>query len=171
MLSVIGAGLLICGTSAWGFSAVLRLKKRTQILAALISALELLESELTFKLAALPELMETLSKTAPPAVRGLFVRCAAQMPRLGNCSFRRIWNECISNSPELLLKEDERECLEELGTVLGRYELSQQRRVLHYTRSRLYTFLDRAENERSRQSRLYGTLGVASGVMAVLILI
>jgi len=171
MLSVIGAGLIICGTTAWGFSAVVRLRRRTKVLSGLIAALELMESELSFKLAALPELMATLSTAAAPEVRGLFVRCAARTDTIGSCSFRRMWRESLENSPELLLRVEEYECLSELGGVLGRYDLSQQQRALHYAKARLSTFLSRAEEERTRQSRFYGTLGIASGIMAVLILI
>lgn len=171
MLSVIGAGFIICGTAAWGLMAVARLKSRAKILSAFIASLELMASELSFRLTVLPELVGALAEKSRSPVSSFYSRCLEEMPSLGQRSFRMIWCGSLDGSPELLLREDEQAALEELGAVLGRFDLNQQQRAIHYCKARLSSFLSRAEAERDKQSRLYGTLGIASGVMAVLILL
>ncbi len=131
MLSVIGAGLIICGTAAgtYGGSQTRQPGENTVGIYRLFGA-DGVGAFLQADGAA--ELVGALAEKSRPPVCGFYRRCLEEMPSLGQRSFRKIWCDSLGSCRELLLREDEQDALEELGAVLGRFDLKQQQRAIHY---------------------------------------
>ncbi len=164
--------MILGGSAAAGIFAAYRLKYRCRVLSALLRSLEYMEAEITSRLTPLPEIISVLSKEAQPPLGDFFKKMLGRYNALqGESPFSAIWAHSLDLSPELELRPEEMRLLKELGGVLGRYEAEQQIKLIGYTRQRLGTMLDGAEKERERQSRMYGILGVAGGIAAVIILI
>ncbi len=72
---------------------------------------------------------------------------------------------------DLPLAEEERKNLEELGRMLGRYDLEGQLRSIQNAKAGLKRCLDHAVRERDRLGRVFGVLGVSSGAVLVLLLL
>ena len=170
MIRTMGAVLVIAATGLVGLRGVIRLRRRVQVLEGLIVALQMMESEICSCLTPMREVLEKLSKEAPPPVRKLYSNAVEGMAELGRCSFFAIWREAVERSRELPLTREEAETLTELGLCLGRYDVREQAEAIGRVRRRLEIYLKRAEDERTRDSKTHAFFGVASGVFAVMIL-
>lgn len=169
MLRLIGAALVTLGFAAVGWQAAARLRERAAAISSLLGALELLESEIRYRLTPVPELMKLLAQRAAPPARALFEACRDRLAERREEGFDAVWAESLSALP--LLRRPERETLLELGAVLGRYDVEGQERAIAYARRRLERFLRQAEEEQRSRGRVYGALGVAAGLCAVIILL
>lgn len=170
MIRWLGAILVAGATTAAGLAAVQRLGARVRLLAAFLTALDIMLAELTFNLTPLPELMQLLSRRAAAPVRPFFAHCARLLQRLGEESFLALWQKTV-NDMGAEWRAGERDALMDLGAVLGRYDTKGQARALTLAKTRMEALLTRAEGERLRQGRVFGALGAASGLAIVIILI
>lgn len=171
MLKMIGAFLIVAGTTAWGACSVLRMRGRVKALNSLIWSLELMREEICTNLTPMPELLELMAKSAPKPASELFRRASGSLCELGRKSFREIWQAAVEETPSLLLEPEEREILTELGGGLGKYDFESQGRVIRSAVRKLEAKAEKAEKERAANSRLHAFLGVAAGMFAVVVLI
>ena len=162
---------MIFGASAWGAFGVLKLSGRVRAFSAICSALGEIRGEICCKMTPLPEMLERLSKTASFPADALFRRASKKLPKLGRATFGEIWREAVEESPELLLRGDEKTALSALGSTLGHYDAQVQEREIDYLSRRFEAFLREADEEKKRDSKMYAALGVASGVFCVIILL
>ena len=172
MITLIGAVLLIGGTAAYGIRGVLRLRERSRCLAAIAHVINVMQSEICDRLTPMPELLSQLSEEAEYPVNLLFKNAEEKMSAaLGGVSFAIIWKQAVCATPELMLKEQERTTLCELGLSLGRYNIEEQKSALEYAHRRMEDFVRKADNERDTNSKVHAFLGVAAGIFAAVILI
>lgn len=170
MLRLLGALLLAGGVGALGFSAAAQLGRRCRALRALLGALELIERELSFRLAPMPELLVRLERAAAPPADRLFAYCRDGLGDLDRVPLAQRWREGLRD-PALLLNEEERALLDELGEVLGRYDGEGQLEAIARTRAQLAPCADRAREEREKLGRMYRVLGVTAGAFLVILLL
>ncbi len=166
----VGAILVAGGAAAAGLTAIQRLGSHVRLLSALVNALEVMQSEIYFNLVALPELIGQLARRAAPPARPFFAHASKQMKLLGEESFQTLWHKALSETGAEW-RTAEKDVLMDLGGLLGRYDSEAQSRAISYAKERMSELLAKAEDERARQSRIYGTLGVACGLAIVIILI
>jgi stage III sporulation protein AB len=171
VIRIIGVVLIMTSTAAMGFAGVRRLKNRVVSLDAIITSLDVMESEICSRLAPMREVLEQLSSEAPEPARRLYANALKEMERLGRCSFYTIWRDSVDKTRELMLNDDEKGTLEELGLCLGRYDVKEQSESIRRVRRKMERFLDRAEEQRRRDSKLHAFFGVVSGIFAVIILL
>ncbi|NLB29250.1 MAG: hypothetical protein GX823_03355, partial [Clostridiales bacterium] len=163
--------LVICGTSAWGISGVMRLKKRCRILAALTGAVGAIRSEITTRLTPVPELISRMALETAEPVKSFFKNVESRLGDIGVLTLYDIWDEALRGTPELSLLGDELDALKEVPRALGRYDLEEQRLALGRTERQLEQFLQRAREISGRDSKIKGFIGIAAGIFIVLILI
>ena len=127
-----------------------------------------MESEIRFRLTPIPELMEFLAqKTGEPAA-SFFRTCRREWEKREEESFSRIWQKGLET---LLPAAPEREVLDQLGEILGRYDVEGQRQAIGYVRRRLEGLLRQAEEERKTRGRAYFASGFAVGLCLAVILL
>lgn len=171
MLNLIGAILVIGATATFGIASLWRMGARVRVLSALLATLETMKSEICDRMIPLPELVEKLSEEAPLPVDLFFCKLRQAMAEIGVRSFYFLWKATILASPELELREPEREALIALGQSLGRYDADEQRDAFAYTQRRLEGCLRHAEEERAKQGKVHAALGITVGVFVVIILL
>jgi stage III sporulation protein AB len=171
MIRLLGAVLITAGTAAWGIMGVLRLRRRVNSLSAIISALTAMKSEICDRLTPMPELLRQLEHEATYPASVLFANAAEKVPSLGSKPFSVLWRQAVLNTPELLLMPTEELVLTELGMVLGRYDVAEQRAAMTYAERRMEEFRSRAITDRDKNSKVRAFLGVAAGIFAVVILL
>ena len=171
MLKAIGAVLVICGTSAWGISGVIKLRRRCGILAELIGAIGTIRGEITTRLTPVPELISHLARETGGAVGLFFKNVEAKLGALGEQTLYDIWSTALENTPELLLQGDELNALREVPRALGRYELEEQRLALLRVETLFEQFRLRAAEKRTSDAKVKGVAGFCAGVFIVLLLI
>ena len=166
MLKVLGVLLVWSGCVLWGLRAAAVLHHRRKILDDISQGLELLERELTLSRAALPELLKRASHRTTKQGERLFVDCIIELEK-GN-SFTYSWDAALENSG---LTQQDRELLDDLSALMGRYEADGQVQAL----SRLRGVLDRHTALISEQAKsigkVYSVLGVTAGGFISLMLV
>lgn len=165
-----GALMIMVGMVGLAWRQVGRLGERVELLRSLQGALSYLEEELTFRCTPLPRLLDHLAHSRTGAVGRFFRAVLAAMEGEDPQPLRQSWPRLVKeNLP--LLKEEERQTLEELGEVLGQYDARTQSEALRLAGQRLAgTYLE-AQTERRRLGKVYLALGVAGGMVTVLVLI
>ena len=171
MIRFLGAILITAGAGAWGVLSVLRLRRRAAVLHALAGALELMKREIYDRLTPMPELMRMLSDDTPAPAGLFFGRVHEKMQSLGRRPFSALWNAALEESPELMLRQEERGVLRELGLFLGRYDAGEQKSALTRVQRRLEEYARRADLERDAKARVHVFLGVAAGVFVSVLLL
>lgn len=171
MIQLIGAVLITAGAAAWGVLEVFRLRSHAKSLNTIVSALGVMRSEICDRLTPMPALLHQLSDEATYPASQLFKNAGELTPALGSRSFSSIWSQAVMNTPELLLTPQEELVLKELGMSLGKYDTGEQRHAILYTERRIEELYRKAEADRERNSKVYGFLGVAAGLFAVVILL
>ena len=170
MLRLLGAVLLTGGAGALGFGAAARLNRHVRTLRLLTEALERMERELSFRLTSIPELFTLLAGHLAPPVGPFFARCRDSLCRLGDERLEDLWRSALADS-DLDLEGEERQVLETLGGILGRYDGEGQTQALALARAQLEQCLEAAVAERARMGKVYGVLGLAAGAFLVIVLL
>lgn len=163
--------MVAAASLAVGMSGAIKLRHRVRSFSALISALEIMKSEICDRLTPMPELLERLASESDSPADIFFRKCISKMSELGICSFSSIWKSAVHQTPELGLRGMELSVLTDLGSVLGRYDSEEQKSALTYAIRRLEVFLHKAEGEYSTQGKVKAVLGLAAGLMLVIILV
>lgn len=168
-LKWIGAVLILVGCGGFGFSVASSTKRETHMLQDLLNALRMMESELQYKLTPLPELCRQAGKCSAGSVQEVFLNLAREldwqlMPDVGSCMA-----EAIEKSHTL--PKSVRKLFSQLGTCLGRFDLSGQLNQLEYVRTACEKELSAFASNQEIRLRNYRTLGLCTGAaLAVLFL-
>ena len=99
-----------------------------------------------------------------------FHTCRRELLTLGGNPFSRLWDKALRETP-LRLDEGDRAVLKQVGGVLGRYDSDSQTVVLGQAVQRLSQQQREAEERQGRLGRVYGTLGVTSGLLLAIVLL
>lgn len=169
-MRALGALMVMTGMVGLAWRQVGRLGERVELLRSLQGALSYLEEELTFRCTPMPKLLAHLAHSRTGAVGGFFRAVLASMERKNAPSLRQSWSRLVKEDLPLL-KEEERQTLEELGEVLGQYDAQTQAQALRMAGQRLAGAYLEAQAERQRLGKVYLALGVAGGMVTVLVLI
>lgn len=167
----IGAGLIMFGAAAYGAGLARGIRRRARELAALDSALHVLETEITFGYVPLPDACAQVGRSVSGYVGELFIKAGKRFGQAARPPVDKVWSELVHHwgSGSYLLAE-ELEIVAALGTTLGRSDTEDQARHLRLARERLSVTRQHLEANIDQQCRLRVYLGVGSGaVLAVLL--
>ena len=170
MLKLLGAVFLLVGGGGLGLGAIRKLEGRVTALRALVEALELMERELGFRLTPMRELLEGTARRVGEPVAGFLAACARGLDELGERPLSELWAEEAGERLTALRPRD-LEAVLSMGAVLGRYDAEGQRGAIAASREELAGFLAAAAEERRKQGRVYGALGLTAGAFLVILLI
>ena len=171
LFKIIGALLIIGGACTVGISADIRLRRRIECLNAWVSALSIINAEVTCRLSTLPEIMRLLSKRGD-ILSTFFSSCADGLSAYDRETFIYIWTRALRASVSItgLLPQDV-EILSQVGMTLGRYDSEQQSSELISAQGRLLLAAGEAVREREKKGKIYKALGLTGGIGIVLIFI
>lgn len=162
--------MLVIGCGLIGVNANLLLRRRIAVLSALLSALEVMESEIGYRLAPIPEVLKVAGDAGGGRVKEFFQLCVLQMEIRGPHNFSEIWREALITELSEL-PDNQRQVLLDLSDSLGRYSAEDQVSAIAYSQRRIENFIHQAEAESTKKGRIYITLGLSLGMTIVMILI
>lgn len=170
MTRLLGAVLVIAGCGGLGLAGAARLDGRVRDLGELAAGLDALQRELGWRLAPLPQALDTAARAVHEPAAGFFAQCARQAGQPDGQPFQQVWHDGLSAAPLRLAAED-RALLERLGPVLGRYDGDSQRLALEDAAAGLRSLQGEAADDRRRLGRVYGVLGVTAGLFLAILLV
>ena len=145
-------------------------KRETACLASICAMLEQLGGLLGSEAAPMPELIGALILRSDGCAAAFLQTLAESMDRLGERSFHELWENALDAAP-IALDPEAGQALEELGSVLGRYELETQLRAVEACRAALCRRLDALRQELPQRKRLTVGLSLAASALIGIILI
>lgn len=165
-MKLVGAVIIFLSCLIIGFRESDRLKKRTAYLKNVQTALNLIETEISFGKNHLKRIFEGIEKSADCC--GLFSETAENIEKSG---IKKSWNKSLSDKKdELCLKNDDLEALMTLGNQLGMTDAENQIKNIRYIRELLEKNAQEAEGEYNRLGRLYRSGGIMAGLLLILLL-
>lgn len=162
-----GVIFIILSVGSVGFRISAALKYRCRILRKLISALHLLEHELTFSGTPLPRAFTLMADAVEGCYQQIFGKIAQKMNKTRWLTPISAMEQALRECPD----EQTGEILMEFAGNIGRYDIDMQIKGIDIARTRLEGLVSVLEKERSVKSKTYETLGICAGLAAVILLI
>ncbi|MCZ8520651.1 MULTISPECIES: stage III sporulation protein SpoIIIAB [Paenibacillus] len=171
MLKLLGAALVLLAGTLFGFHQASQLARRPKQIADLIRLLQRLESEILYGFTPLPEALRRTGGTCAAPVGTLFLEAAGELERSTGQSAAGIWHKAVTRSWRATsMKASEREVLLQLGHTLGLTDREDQVKHLRLAVSQLQGESDTARDEQQRYERMWKSLGVLMGALAVILM-
>jgi stage III sporulation protein AB len=171
MFKLIGAVMVIVAAGLAGMALANAYARRPKELRQMRSALQMLETEIAYTATLLPDAFSQISLRCEQAVARLFDRAAAELKKMSGCTAREAWEAGINEySVGTALTESDLSILRNLGNSLGVSDQTDQVKHLHLAMEQLKATVEKAEEEATRNVKLWNYLGFLGGLMVVLIL-
>lgn len=170
MIRMAGAVLLAGGSVILGACAVKHLNGRVDDLNQLLVGLETIARELNYRMAPLPELLRQAAEQSKGKTERFFDLCAQGAEHLNGRTFQTVWCQALE-AAQLRLERSDVELLEQLGSVLGRYDGESQHRALDTAIARMEAQRDAAADQSHRLGRVYSVLSLTAGGFLMILLI
>lgn len=169
MIRLVGAVLLTAGSTALGLGAAAHLEGRVRDLKGLIAGLEAMKRAFA-SLEPLDQMLWAAAQSVQGRPKEFFLFCRQGASAPGEDGFAAVWAAALESVP---LRLEERDLLElkPLERVLGRFDADSQKAALERTVGQLTLRLEEAEEQRKRLGKVYGALGVTSGLFLAILLI
>lgn len=170
MIRLVGAVLLTSGSAALGLGAAAHLDGRVRDLKGLIAGLEAMKRALSASMEPLSQMLRAAAQSVQGRPKEFFQFCQQGASCPGEDGFAAVWAAALEAVPLRLEEQDLLE-LKPLEGVLGRFDGDSQLAALDRTAAQLAVRLEEAEEQRRRLGKVYGALGVTSGLFLAILLI
>lgn len=171
MLKILGSALVVASGGICGLAVAGSYSRRPRELKSLSVALSMLESEIAYGINPLPEALERVAGRSDKNVALLLNRVARELGAKSGDTAREIWERALAafyrNSS---LTPGDLVILRGLGANLGMSDRQDQLKQLHLAREQLEHEIVLAEEEASKNVKLWSYLGFLGGLLAVIIL-
>lgn len=172
MLKLLGTVLIIGSFTGIGVAQKRQYQGRVQALRAMLSALDVISGELSFRLSSLPDIIGILSKNKNASVASLFHGLDQSLREDNGLSLTYKWMKAFQqNGEQLGLNAEDIAILCDMSDFIGKYDAKSQQRCIAYARQRLEGQLKQAEVDVRNRGTVYRTCCIAAGVLLVLVLI
>ena len=81
-----------------------------------------------------------------------------------------VWENCIQEA-DISINQEDKDVLKKLGKLLGQTDVEGQISEIEVTENFLDMQIEKAEEERKKNQKLYKTLGIVTGLVLVIILL
>lgn len=165
----IGAIFVLAACGGFGFSIAHSYRQRERSLQQLLNTLDMMSSELEYRLTPLPELSRKAARASSGVLRDVFLNLTRELdwqsePDAGSC-MRSAMEKC-HDLPVCL-----RRPLRLLGQTLGRFDLPGQLQGIKASQDVCRRELARLEQNRDVRLRSYQTLGLCAGAALVILFV
>lgn len=169
-MKMLGALLVMAASTMAGWVYSTLLKKRVNLLSALIQCFQWLETEIGYGSAPLGEAFTRIGTRIQEEVKLIFSAFTAELNGTAGLTADEAWQKSIrQNREELPLKAEDWALLTDFGRTLGTTDREHQVSAIRQTLERLKYQAAEAEEEYKKNERLYRYLGIAAGALVVLI--
>lgn len=167
LVKLTGGTLIILCTSMTGLHMASGLSKRVSAIEQNIALLLFFHDQLRYFQLPVDELLEASARLEQFRSMAYLTDCLEAIAQGG--SFSASWADALQ-SQQMTLGGRETEILASLGEVLGATDLDSQLSTLAYTREQLNLCLHSAREKCAKLQKMYGALGVLTGIAIVIVL-
>lgn len=170
VLRYVGMGLVVFGCTALGMEMSSDRKKRIRDIRELQKILDLLEGEIGYAHASLPESFRQVSGRVKPPFSGFLAHMAEHMEAFLGDTLKEIFRQHVRDELEqTALQKDDLEDLIRFGEQLGYLDVKMQLTAIAFYREQLAQSCEQAQELYRNQSKLFRCLGIMGGLFLVII--
>ncbi|MGN1014881.1 MAG: stage III sporulation protein AB [Butyricicoccus sp.] len=172
MLKLIGIVFVIGSFTGIGIAQRQQYQGRVTTLCGLLSALDLIAGELSFRLTSIPDIIALLANDRHSSVSELFSSMNHAVQQDNGLSLTYKWMKTFQqNGPQFGLNADDIAVLCDMSDFIGKYDVKSQEQSVRYAKQRLEQQLKLAEAELKSKGTVYRTCCIAAGLLLVLVLL
>ena len=159
-------------TGIFGFSTAIGIlisksyQNRVVELKEFKNVLNIMKTKIKFTYEPLAEIFKQIAKENQTSIERIFGQMANQ---LKYNQAKDVWEDCIQNA-DISIKQEDKDILKKLGKLLGQTDVDGQVSEIEVTESFLDMQIEKAEEEKKKNQKIYKTLGVVAGLVFVIIL-
>lgn len=170
MIKLAGAACILAAGLLAGLGMEMRLKKRAAILREMAEIFALLEKEMSYHRAPVPEAFHSAAKRCSTEVKEVLEDAAAKASLREGNSFADIWRQAVYRKlPPGVLGPDETELICESAAALCNTDTILQRTLLEKYADRFQALGKIAAGEAREKGNLYRRLAMAAGVFLIIL--
>lgn len=173
MILQLAGTTLILGSTLWtGAYLAAKEKYRLKELEDLERGLILLQSQINYLSAPLPEVLESISWKTEGVIGQAFLEAAERMSARDGSSAEEIWNDVWQKMfPHLFLTTEDLDALLLFGKTLGYLDKKQQESSILLLQHYIQSTLERGKKRLEKNGRLYYGMGSLSGLLLIVALL
>ncbi len=172
MLRIIGIILLMCGSVGVGFSYRKRMKENLHTLYQLRQIFKMLQNEIIYSKASLPEACRRLGNNTQTPFKEAFEEIYQEMTLNNGRPFSTIWKQnmygCLKKLP--ISEEDKKVCLS-FGDCVGFIDEKMQAEAIEQYMHNLNLSVKKLEDDMTNKSKVIMSLSIMGGLLVAIILI
>lgn len=171
MYKIIGGLLVVSVSGLAGWNVAKVYARRPVELRQFISALQVLETEITYVVTPLPEALSSVAEQLDAPAKNFFEQVANELISNRGCSAREAWNNVLEHYyQESVLSRNDLSILRGLGNSIGISDREDQGKHLHLATEQLKMALVKSEDAAAKNVKLWNYLGLLGGLIVVLAL-
>lgn len=171
MVKLLGGVLTVLAATLVGFQIAARYAERPKQLRRLISALQVLETEILYGATPLPDACRRIAQRTQAPVGPFFGRVAEYLGDGLGRTAEEAWQAALAELvSESALKPVERDVLRSFGRTLGVSDREDQIKHIRLAIAHLHTEEREARDEQTRNEKMWKYLGALLGLTVVILL-
>ena len=128
--------------------------------------LNIMKTKIKFTYEPLAEILKQIANNNDTNVEKIFGQMANQITYYQT---REVWGNCIQDA-DISINQEDKDILKRLGKLLGQTDVEGQVSEIEVTQNFLNMQIEKAEEDKKKNQKMYKTLGVTIGLIFVIIL-
>lgn len=128
--------------------------------------LNIIKTKIKFTYQPLAEIFREIANKNETNVEKIFGQMANQITYFQT---REVWENCIQNA-DISINQEDKDILKKLGKLLGQTDVEGQISEIEVTENFLNMQIEKAEEAKKKEQKMYKTLGITIGLIFVIIL-
>ena len=128
--------------------------------------LNIIKTKIKFTYEPLADIFRQISNNNETNVEKIFGQMANQITYFQT---KEVWENCIQEA-DISINQEDKDILKKLGKLLGQTDVEGQVSEIEVTENFLNMQIDKAEEDKKKNQKMYKTLGVTIGLIFVIIL-
>ncbi len=158
--------LIFSLSSAIGIMIAKVYENRVKELKEFKNILNIMKTKMKFTYEPLEEIFKEISSNNSTKIEKIFGKMSNQI-LYGQV--KDIWEDCIQEA-DISINQEDKDVLKKLGKLLGQTDVEGQVSEIDVTQSFLDVQIEKAEEEKKKNQKMYKTLGIVVGLVFVIIL-
>jgi len=128
--------------------------------------LNILKTKIKFTYEPLAEIFKQIANKNETSIEKIFGQMSNQITYYPT---REVWENCIQEA-DISINQEDKDILKKLGKLLGQTDVEGQISEIEVTENFLNMQIDKAEEEKKKNQKMYKTLGITIGLIFVIVL-